>query len=130
LPEACRLSGRGANNLDNADDFAQIAARLLVLGSRHVLITGTHTAEEQVCNRLYDTSGLLDASRWPRLPGGFHGSGCTLAAACAAFLAQGETMRNAVRAAQDFTWKSLFHAFSPGKGQRFPDRFWRRHDNA
>ncbi|MDR1349204.1 MAG: hydroxymethylpyrimidine/phosphomethylpyrimidine kinase [Zoogloeaceae bacterium] len=119
-PEARRLSGCAT------DDFASIAARLVALGARHVLLTGAHEAEESVCNRLYDASGLLDTSAWARLPDGFHGSGCTLATACAAYLAQGKDVPDAVRAAQGFTWQSLAHAFHPGKGQYIPDRFWRQ----
>ncbi|MDR3159667.1 MAG: hydroxymethylpyrimidine/phosphomethylpyrimidine kinase [Zoogloeaceae bacterium] len=122
IPEARRLSAC------DTGDRAQIAARLLALGARHVLLTGTHeTAEEPVCNHLYDASGLLEKNAWTRLPDSFHGSGCTLAAACAAHLAQGKGMRAATRAAQEFTWQSLAHAFAPGKGQRIPDRFWQKH---
>jgi hydroxymethylpyrimidine/phosphomethylpyrimidine kinase len=124
LPEARRLSGH------DTDNPAEIAARLLALGARHILLTGTHAAEKQVCNRLYDVSGLLDASAWERLPDSFHGSGCTLAAACAAHLAQGREMRAAARAAQDFVWHSLFNAFSLGRGQRIPHRFWQKHGPA
>ncbi|MDR0737416.1 MAG: hydroxymethylpyrimidine/phosphomethylpyrimidine kinase [Zoogloeaceae bacterium] len=121
IPEARRLSGCKTN------DLAQIAAQLVALGARHVLLTGEHTAEKSVCNRLYDASGLLEENAWKRLPGNFHGSGCTLAAACAAYLARGKDMRSATRAAQDFTWQSLAHAFAPGKGQRIPGRFWQPH---
>ncbi|MDR2626028.1 MAG: hydroxymethylpyrimidine/phosphomethylpyrimidine kinase [Zoogloeaceae bacterium] len=120
-PEARRLSACAT------EDLAQIAARLLALGARHVLLTGTHAAAKgPVCNHLYDASGLLEKTDWARLPGSFHGSGCTLAAACAAHLAHGKDMLAATRAAQEFTWQSLAHAFAPGKGQRIPDRFWRQ----
>ena len=120
IPEARRLSGC------ETGDFARIAARLVALGARHVLLTGTHTAEKLVRNRLYDANGLIEKNDWMRLPDSFHGSGCTLAAACAAYLARGMTMREATRAAQDFTWQSLAHAFAPGRGQRIPDRFWQQ----
>jgi hydroxymethylpyrimidine/phosphomethylpyrimidine kinase len=64
---------------------------------------------------------------WERLPGSYHGSGCTLASAIAANLANGLDIADAVRDAQEYTWQSLAHGFRPGMGQHFPDRFfWAR----
>jgi hydroxymethylpyrimidine/phosphomethylpyrimidine kinase len=64
---------------------------------------------------------------WQRLPGGFHGSGCTLAAAIAATLANGLDVAEAVRDAQEYTWQALSAAYRPGMGQHIPDRlFWAR----
>jgi hydroxymethylpyrimidine/phosphomethylpyrimidine kinase len=61
------------------------------------------------------------------LPGSYHGSGCTLASAIAAALAQGLSMEQAVQEAQEYTWKSLAAGFRPGMGQYIPDRFfWAR----
>ena len=59
---------------------------------------------------------------WERLPGSYHGSGCTLAAAVAAFLAHGRAVREAVREAQAYTWETLARAYRPGAGQAIPDR--------
>ena len=68
-------------------------------------------------------------TRWPRLPGSYHGSGCTLASAIAAMLANGLDLPEAVREAQDYTWQTLKKAYRPGMGQFLPDRlFWARED--
>ena len=96
---------------------------LLDRGCRYVLVTGTHAETKDVVNTLYDASGKVREDRWPRLPGSYHGSGCTLASACAAHLAQGLAMGDAVRAAQDFTWRSLSAGFRPADGQLIP---WRK----
>ena len=65
--------------------------------------------------------------RWQRLPGSFHGSGCTLASALAANLARGLDIADAVYEAQDYTWHALASGFRPGMGQHIPDRlFWAR----
>ena len=96
---------------------------LLDRGCRYVLVTGTHAETKDVVNTLYDASGKLREDRWPRLPGSYHGSGCTLASACAAYLAQGLAMGEAVRAAQEFTWRSLSAGFRPADGQLIP---WRK----
>jgi hydroxymethylpyrimidine/phosphomethylpyrimidine kinase len=64
---------------------------------------------------------------WQRLPGSYHGSGCTLASAIAANLARGLDVAEAVREAQEYTWQALAKAFRPGMGQHIPDRlFWAR----
>ena len=102
------------------------ARRLLELGCRYVLVTGTHAASAEVANKLYDSRGLVREDRWRRLPGSYHGSGCTLASALAAQLAQGREVADAARAAQEFTWQALAAGFRSGGGQALPDRFFAR----
>lgn len=100
------------------------AKRLLERGCRYVLVTGTHDSTAEVVNRLYDRGGLVREDRWQRLPGSYHGSGCTLASAIAALLAKGRPVPDAVREAQEFTWRSLAAAFRTGAGQALPNRFF------
>jgi hydroxymethylpyrimidine/phosphomethylpyrimidine kinase len=101
--------------------------RLLQAGCEYVLVTGTHEPGADVVNVLYDRGGMVREDRWPRLPGSYHGSGCTLASAIAAALANGLGVPEAVRDAQEYTWQTLAAAFRPGVGQAIPDRFfWAR----
>jgi hydroxymethylpyrimidine/phosphomethylpyrimidine kinase len=102
------------------------AQRLLDLGARYVLVTGTHDDTPEVINRLYDARGLVREDRWQRLPGSYHGSGCTLASAVAAALANGRGVPEAVREAQAYTWQALAAGFRTGAGQLLPNRFYRR----
>ena len=122
--EARRL----AENEDDADPaLAVCAQRLLDAGCEYVLITGTHEPATEVVNTLYGRSGVVRSDSWERLPGSYHGSGCTLASAIAALLANGLEMPEAVREAQDYTWSTLAKAYRPGMGQFLPDRlFWAR----
>jgi hydroxymethylpyrimidine/phosphomethylpyrimidine kinase len=99
--------------------------RLLELGARYVLLTGTHDDSPDVINRLYDRSGLVREDRWQRLPGSYHGSGCTLSSAVAAALARGRAVPEAAREAQEYTWKALAAGFRTGAGQALPNRFWK-----
>ena len=115
--EARRLTGAAAHA-----DPAKSARQLVRSGARYVLVTGTHEAAAEVVNTLHDASGVVRADRWPRLPGQYHGSGCTLAAAVAAELARGRPVAEAVRAAQEFTWRALEAGFRPGGGQSIPRR--------
>lgn len=104
--------------------LADCARALTELGCPFVLVTGTHEPGADVVNALYDARGLVREDRWPRLPGSYHGSGCTLASALAAYLAKGLDAPEAARAAQEYTWKSLQAGFAPGRGQLLPNRFF------
>ena len=77
--EARRLAADDANEADNPD-LAECARRLIASGCEYVLITGTHENTPEVVNTLYGQSGVVRSDNWQRLPGSYHGSGCTLAA--------------------------------------------------
>lgn len=119
--EARHLASGGRESRLSLEDCA---SRLLGLGCRHVLITGTHDETPDVCNTLYSEGSPPRSDRWDRLPGSYHGSGCTLASAIAARLAHGAGIVDAVREAQEFTWRSLEAGFRPAAGQFLPDRFF------
>jgi hydroxymethylpyrimidine/phosphomethylpyrimidine kinase len=126
--EARRLI-QDEDNEDDNPDLAECAKRIIQLGCEYVLITGTHENTPKVVNNLYGENGLIRSDSWPRLPGIYHGSGCTLASAIAALLANGLPMEEAVREAQEYTWETLKYGFRPGMGQHIPDRlFWARED--
>lgn len=126
--EARRLAdeedeGEGSDAPRALEDCAQ---RLLSFGCQYVLLTGTHDHTPRVVNSLYGReSGLLRSDVWDRLPGSYHGSGCTLASAIAAHLASGLPVSEAVQAAQAYTWQALAAGFRAGMGQYLPDRFFR-----
>jgi hydroxymethylpyrimidine/phosphomethylpyrimidine kinase len=122
--ELRRLAGE-----DESGDaaLADCAQTLLDSGCEYVLVTGTHDSTVDVVNTLYHRSGVVRSDTWQRLPGSYHGSGCTLASALAANLARGLDIGEAVYEAQDYTWQALARAFRPGMGQHLPDRlFWAR----
>ncbi len=107
------------------------AARLIGCGAGFVLVTGTHENTTDVVNTLYgERDGAVVRLRedaWPRLPGSYHGSGCTLASAVAALLALGLPLEEAIAEAQRYTWNALAAGFRAGMGQFIPDRlYWAR----
>jgi len=126
IPELRRLA------LDDDEEDGRIetlAIRLIDLGVEYVLVTGTHESTPDVINTLFAGRGVIRSDNWHRLPGSYHGSGCTLASAVAATIARGLEISEAVREAQDYTWQTLKHGFRPGMGQFVPDRlFWARDD--
>jgi len=85
----------------------------LALGAQAVLIKGGHLLErDPSCNEVVDILRTLDGEEYrfrrPRLtPVGARGTGCTLAAAIAAGLAEGLTLRTAVENACDFVALAL-----------------------
>jgi len=121
--EAGEEEGRGSTTL------VECARRLIVAGSEFVLVTGTHENTEQVVNTLYGSHGMVRSDKWERLPGSYHGSGCTLASAIAANLANGLEIAEAVKDAQEYTWQALAAGFRPGMGQHLPDRFFWAREN-
>lgn len=128
--EARRLAqqlGEGDEGGRSDPDLAACAHGLINAGCEYVLVTGTHEGTPQVINTLYGSHGMVRSDRWDRLPGSYHGSGCTLASAIAAHLASGVDVADAVFGAQEFTWRTLAAGFRPGMGQFIPDRlFWSR----
>ena len=114
--EARLLSGK--SNLNEA------AKSLQIMGAKYVLVTGSHEDTATVDNTLYMPNLKEQTFHWERLPGDYHGSGCTLASACAALLARGFDVYTAVSEAQDYTWQTLESAYQTGSGQLNPDRFF------
>lgn len=112
IPEAELLLGRPI-----ADEAAQRAAAidLLATGAQAVLVKGGHLPGEQVIDLLATAAGII-AIRGPRIDStSTHGTGCTLASAIAAGLAQGMALEAAIRRARAYVAEAIRAA--PGLGQ-------------
>ncbi|MEW5792068.1 MAG: bifunctional hydroxymethylpyrimidine kinase/phosphomethylpyrimidine kinase [Pseudomonadota bacterium] len=110
-----------------ADSLEACGHELMSLGADYVLITGGHEATPTLDNLLFHDQQLLERFSQERLPGNYHGSGCTLSAAVTAALAHGLDVLNAVEEALAFTHQAIRFAYRPGLGQMVPDRlFWAR----
>jgi len=120
LAEAQLLSGCEAR--------AEAGQKLLALGARNVLITGADEDTPGVVNTLYQRDGDRTQYEYRRLAGTYHGSGCTLSASLAAYLALGFGIGDAARRAQEFTWSALSAGGRIGRGQMHPDRIRAGHD--
>jgi hydroxymethylpyrimidine/phosphomethylpyrimidine kinase len=113
----------------SADTLNACASALQDEGCEYVLITGSHEQDKDVINTLYNNHRVMETFHWQRLEHEYHGSGCTLAASIAGLLAHGLEPFTAINEAQNYTWQSLASAYSLGKGQRIPNRFfWARDD--
>ncbi|WP_126456668.1 bifunctional hydroxymethylpyrimidine kinase/phosphomethylpyrimidine kinase [Sulfuriflexus mobilis] len=129
LPLATLLTPNSleARQLSGEEDLDLAAQQLLSMGCKNVLITGTHEATDRVYNTLYTAAGQ-QVFESERLPGDYHGSGCTLAATLAARLALGEEATSACHHALAYTEHCLRRAHSPGHGQSLPGRIKKDHE--
>lgn len=117
-----------ARQLSNEKELKDCGKKLMQQGCDAVLITGTHENNEHVDNLWFHEGQYVETFSWDRLPHEYHGSGCTLASAIAALIAQGLDPFNAVNEAQDYSWNALKHAFKiSDKGQLIPNRFYWQH---
>ena len=127
IPELYKLAPQG-HVAAKENNLAEACKKISSSGCQYVLVTGAHEDDpnnnQEVVNRLFKNGELIDKQTWPRLPGEYHGSGCTLASSLAALLAKKIDIVEAVHAAQDYTWRSLNAGQALGKGQQHPDRFF------
>ena len=98
LPEAAVLLDREAP--DDQAAMVAAAADLRALGPHAVLLKGGHLGGEQSIDVLDDGAEPLILSSERVQTRNTHGTGCSLSAALAAFLARGLSLRDAVRAAK------------------------------
>lgn len=123
LPRIALLTPNAAEarRLAPAATLAESARMLLYKGCANVLVTGGDENDDDVVNRWYAPAAAREY-RWPRHPEVFHGAGCTLAAGCAALLARGMTMADAIQSAQAYVAETLARALRVGGGRRIPGR--------
>lgn len=113
LHEASVLAGMEVTDLDS---MRKAAARLMGMGCSAVLMKGGHLQSDEISDLLMTAEGEYVFS-YQRLPGSFHGTGCTLAAAIAASLARGHGLAGAVAEAENYLHGLLDKVTRPGKGE-------------
>ena len=112
IPEAAVLSGLPVSNLD---EMRAAAAVLLRMGARAVLLKGGHLEGARLLDLLATPADEVVFESVRIDSRHTHGTGCTLASAIAAGLAQGMGLRDAVARARNFVQLALRQA--PGLGQ-------------
>jgi len=110
-PEAAALTGP---EVETTDDLRRAAEMLLGLGAQAVLMKGGHVTGERVVDLLITPQGETTFEGERIDTRHTHGTGCTLASACAAGLAQGLTLTDAVARAWTYVHGAMLHA--PGFG--------------
>jgi len=101
--------------IQSEDDVLEASRRIHALGPRYVLIKGGHATGDAV-DYLFDGHEMRGFLA-PRIETeNTHGTGCTLSAAIAAYLALGRGVVEAVSGAKEYVTEALRHAYSLGKG--------------
>lgn len=122
IPEAQELS---AIPIATLDDMRAAGRRILSLGPRVVLVKGGHLGGAESIDVAISADGE-HVFRSPRIESAHtHGTGCTLASAIAACLAQGLSVDASIGAAKAYLDGAIAHAPGIGGGHGPLGHFWR-----
>jgi len=124
-PEAEALTGLAVHDLDGQ---RRAGEALLVLGAKAVLMKGGHVPGERVVDLLMTPDGetVFEGERIDTRH--THGTGCTLASACATGLAQGLPLSAAVARAWNYVHEAMLRAPGFGAGHGPLDHAWPMRD--
>lgn len=110
-PEAARLTGLV---VETVDDLVLAGQALIALGARAALVKGGHLSGQMVTDALVTPFDVHLFESWRLESRSTHGTGCALASAVAAGLAQGLSLHDAVARAHRFVQEAIRTA--PGWG--------------
>jgi hydroxymethylpyrimidine/phosphomethylpyrimidine kinase len=112
LPEAEVLSGL---TIRTDEDARQAAAAIAALGPRFVVVKGGHRLDSPI-DIVYDGRDYVELPAERIETPNTHGTGCTLSAAIAAYLARGAAPLEAIAAAKDYVTAALLASYRVGHG--------------
>jgi len=117
IPEAEKLAGF---SITSEAEMRRAAETIQLMGARAVLVKGGHRSlAGQAVDILLGENGIITEFQTEYIEAGeIHGSGCTLSAAIAAFLAKEFTLEEAVAAAKKFVTDAIRSAPSIGHGAK------------
>lgn len=120
-PEAEALTGIA---VATTDDLRRAGEALLAAGAKAVLMKGGHVPGDRVVDVLMTPGGetVFEGERIDSRH--THGTGCTLASACATGLAQGMELTTAVARAWDYVHEAMLRAPGFGGGHGPLDHGW------
>lgn len=120
-PEAEALTGL---TVETTDGLRRAGEALLALGAGAVLMKGGHVPGDRVVDVLMTPYGETTFEGERIETRHTHGSGCTLASACATGLAQGLSLEAAVARAWAYVQQAIARAPGLGQGQGPLDHGW------
>jgi hydroxymethylpyrimidine/phosphomethylpyrimidine kinase len=120
LEEASGLSGIEIHEISDMREAAQL---IRDLGPGYVLVKGGHLRQDAV-DVLYDGAAFTELRSRRIDSRNTHGTGCTLSAAIAAFLARGLPVPEAVEDAKAYVTGAIAHGLELGKGYGPTNHGW------
>jgi hydroxymethylpyrimidine/phosphomethylpyrimidine kinase len=121
IPEAEILCGM---RITNVDDQRTAAHQLLAMGAQAVLLKGGHGKGDVITDLLVWDKGEAALQSRRIATQNTHGTGCTLASACATLLAQSLSLTDAVRMARRYVRGAIKNAPGFGAGHGPLDHGW------
>ena len=110
--------------VETMEDMQDAAREIFDMGPRHVLIKGGHMPGEIVEDVLFD-GRAFHTFRAPRIDTkNTHGTGCTMSAAIAAYLAKGSSTVTAVEAAKSYVTEAIRRSLALGSGHGPLNHVW------
>lgn len=111
LPEAMTLLGRrGEAEPDTEEGLLALATSLLSLGCQSVLVKGGHQRTDESVDYWLNGQVIKRFAAKRLDTRNTHGTGCTLSSAVASFLAQGQSMEQAIDSAKHYISEAIAHA--------------------
>jgi hydroxymethylpyrimidine/phosphomethylpyrimidine kinase len=110
--------------VETTDDLRRAGEALLELGAQAVLMKGGHIDGERVVDLLITRHGETAFEGERIVTRHTHGTGCTLASACAVGLAQGLSLTQAVARAWNYVHEAMLRAPGFGAGHGPLDHGW------
>jgi len=120
-PEAAALTGL---TVETTDDLRRAGEALLAMGARAVLMKGGHIDGDRMVDVLMTPLGETTFEGERIDTRHTHGTGCTLASACATGLAQGLSLEQAVARAWNYVYEAMLRAPGFGAGHGPLDHGW------
>jgi len=122
LHEAGELVGL---RVDSTETMKLAAEAILALGPRAVLVKGGHLEDTARADDLFFDGKRTEWTGAERIDTPHtHGTGCTLSAAVAAYLAKGRELLDAVRGGKAFVTEAIRSALAIGQGIGPVDQLW------
>lgn len=121
LPEAEILTGR---SFAGERDLETAVREIHALGPASVLLKGGHRNSADVVDTFFDGRHIRSLSSARIATANTHGSGCTLAAAIAAYLARGKELPTAVEKARAYVHQAIRNSYQIGQGPGPLGHFW------
>lgn len=120
-PEAAALTGL---MVETTDDLRRAGEALLAMGAKAVLMKGGHIDGDRVVDVLMTPEGETSFEGERIETRHTHGTGCTLASACATGLAQGLSLNETVARAWNYVHEAMLRAPGFGAGHGPLDHGW------
>lgn len=105
MDEAAILADMEVKTLE---DMETAGKKILKYGCKNILLKGGHQDTPKITSLLLGKNGESISFETEKFTtSNTHGSGCTLSSAIAAFLARGETLKDAVTLAQEYVYEAI-----------------------